>query len=65
LVVYFVSRALAHFAPSCFAVRAVHRSMASVASGSFSARKPQVAWHCRAFKAALSCWRASALRAAV
>jgi hypothetical protein len=58
-------RALAHFASSCFAVRAVHRSVAFVISGSFFARRPQISRHCRAFKAAVSCWLATLLRAAV
>jgi hypothetical protein len=29
--------------------------VAFVISGSFFVRRPQVSWHCRAFKAALSC----------
>jgi hypothetical protein len=56
---------LAHLASSFFAVRAIHRSVAFVISGSFFVLRPQVSWHCRAFKAALSCWLASVLRAAV
>jgi hypothetical protein len=55
LVVRRVWRALAHFVSSHFVVRAVRLNVAFVASGSFFARRPQASWHCRAFKAALSC----------
>ena len=65
LVVRCSSRALAHLASSFFAVRAVRRNVAFVVSGSFFARRPLASPHCRAFKAALSCWLASVLRAAV
>jgi hypothetical protein len=65
LVVIRTLHALAHLASSFFAVRAVRRKLASVASGSFFARRPPASPHCRAFKAALSCWLATLLRAAV
>jgi hypothetical protein len=39
--------------------------VASVVSGSFFARRPQVSRHCRAFKAALSCPQRVAQRAGV
>ena len=48
------SPASAQNASSRFAMRAVRRSVASFASGSFSVRRPQAARHCRASKAALS-----------
>nr|AAK28622.1 hypothetical protein [uncultured bacterium] len=54
-VVRGVLRAFLYLAFSCFAVRAVRRKVTCVISGSFFARRSQASWHCRAFKAALSC----------
>jgi hypothetical protein len=60
-----ILRALSHLVFLCSAVRAVCRNVASVASGSFFVRRPQVSRHCRAFKAALSCRQRVAQRAGV
>jgi hypothetical protein len=65
LVVHRVLRALSHLASSCLAARAVCRNVAFVVSGSFFVRRLRVSRHCPAFKAALSCWLAAQLLAAV
>jgi hypothetical protein len=60
LVVWGFLRALVPFAFSCFVVRAVCRNVASVASGSFFARRPQPSRRYRTSKAVLSFLSAAA-----